>query len=469
MKRIRERGQTLAAILAPRGAAPTRSRAVASTGGRVIQAILPLVRSSSPLTRSGGSSASPRSTSDVACRAVPRACEPAGLAHHASALRRLTEEIGRPGQEGGAGDRGDVFGRGDQLRRSVVVGARGRLGPVERTTLPGGSTSAIARWRSRSVGSSTARTTAARTSGCRKVILPEESLISPSTSAGSRSASETPSRAAAVSNTSMPSSSRRAASARAVREEVGSPTAACAKADSTSSPATSVGGSGSRPSRCSTLSLCGSSSRASGLPCAAFRTAGVRLVDRRCPRLEDRHRGGVVERGDVDDRLHDASELAAGHRPRRKDDRDAVRAEPPEDEAERVARRVVEPLDVVHQHEQRPPLGCGGEESEEPGGHRERLDARQVRREHRLQRGEPARWKPTQIVLQGAHQGEQPCVREVALGLRPEGTHGREPRRPRGGVEQSALADPRARRRARATRPPRAHVLECVATSSSSR
>ncbi len=97
--------------------------------------------------------------------------------------------------------------------------------------------------------------------------------------------------------------------------------------------------------------------------------------------------------------LHDASELSQAAGPRRKDDRDAVRAEPPEDEAERVACRVVEPLDVVHQHEERLPLGRGGEEREEPGGHRERLDARQVGREHRLQRVELRGWKAPQIVL----------------------------------------------------------------------
>ncbi len=310
---------------------------------------------------------------------------------------------------------------------------------------PGGSTSAIARWTSRSVGSSTARRTAARTSGCRKVIRPEASVISPSTSAGSRSASETPSRAAAVSNTSTPSSSRSAASASAVREDVGRPAAACAKADSTSSPATRAGGSGSRPSRCSTLSRCGSSSRASGLPWAASRTADARgLVDRHRPRLEDRRRGCVVERRDVDDRLHDAYEVAQAAGPRREDDRDAVRAEPPEDEAQRIARRVVEPLEVIDQHEQRLPLGRGGQESEQPGRHGERLDACQVCREHRLEGVRLRAGKLRQAVLQRPHQGEQPGVREVALGLRAEGAQGREADgRLRGGLEQGALADPR--------------------------
>ncbi len=109
-------------------------------------------------------------------------------------------------------------------------------------------------------------------------------------------------------------------------------------------------------------------------------------ADRRHRGLEERHGGSVVERRDVHDRLHDARELAQATGPRREDDRDAVRTEPPKDEAERITCRIVEPLDVVHQHEQRPSLGHGGEEGEETRGHGERLDTRQLHCEHGSER-----------------------------------------------------------------------------------
>ena len=62
--------------------------------------------------------------------------KPRRFAQHASLFGCFGEEFCRPRQEGGAGDRGHALRRGDQLRRSLVVGSNRRLGSVERTALP---------------------------------------------------------------------------------------------------------------------------------------------------------------------------------------------------------------------------------------------------------------------------------------------------------------------------------------------
>ena len=289
-------------------------------------------------------------------------------------------------------------------------------------------------------------------------------MIIPSTSAGSRSASETPSRAAAVSNTSMPSSSRRAASARAVREDVGSPAAACAKADSTS--------------------CAGDECRREGLTALPLLDAesmreleqGERVA---VGRIQDRRAGGPVDRRSRRSRgSPPRTRRRAARRPRPSPRR--VRARPGRRAAQRgrsrrCPRRAAGGRSRAHHASgrratgRRPPARAAAARSA-AAARRARRPADTANasmpassaREHRPERRRPASRELSQVVLQWAHQSEQPCVREVALGLGSDDAHDREPDRPPAQRRRAARScRSRARPRTRATAPPCSNVLEC--------
>ena len=163
----------------------------------------------------------------------------------------------------------------------------------------------------------------------------------------------------------------------------GAPSSWRRNARSTVAPDGSGSGVGVRPASWSAVSSDGSSASASGLPCAVSSSlrategampVGVALVQellglggRQRPdgqRLEARRRG--VE----------AHAVAAGQ-----EQHDVLGLQAAGGEQQGVARRVVEPLDVVHQHQHRARVGSGVEQAEHGGG-----DGEAVRRLAALQR-----------------------------------------------------------------------------------
>ena len=137
-------------------------------------------------------------------------------------------------------------------------------------------------------------------------------------------------------------------------------------------------------------------------------------------------------------------------RTRRAEHDDALGAEPARDEDERLARRVVEPVDVVGDDQQRPLLGRGGQQRQHPGRDREAVEGR--RRLQRQRAAERARLHLGDPVAQGQQrrqQLQQAGERDVGLRLvaaRPEDPEAQRLRRVRGPVAAARTCRSRARR-----------------------
>jgi hypothetical protein len=117
---------------------------------------------------------------------------------------------------------------------------------------------------------------------------------------------------------------------------------------------------------------------------------GRRRVVERCDR----------ERLDAGERADDLADRAG-----RADQHDALGAQPARDEDQRVARRVVEPVHVVGEHDERPLLGGRGEQREHPGRDREAVErGRRLERQRAAQR---ARLDLGDLVAQRQQRREQ--------------------------------------------------------------
>ena len=137
--------------------------------------------------------------------------------------------------------------------------------------------------------------------------------------------------------------------------------------------------------------------------------------------LEQLRGGGVVQAAD---RLRrDALEGLQHRRPvgahaRRAQQHDALGAEPARDEDQRLARRVVQPVDVVGDHEVGLLLGGGGQQRQHPGRDGEAVErGRRLQRQRAAQRrGLDLRDLPAQV-QQRRQQLQQARERDVGLGL----------------------------------------------------
>ena len=129
----------------------------------------------------------------------------------------------------------------------------------------------------------------------------------------------------------------------------------------------------------------------------------------------------------------------------RAEERNAIRAEPPDRELQRILRRAVEPLCVVDDDEQRPHLGRGGEESEGRGPDREpvvRVGLGETERS--TQRLGLMLRELLDPVLEGPAELDEPRVLELCLRLDPGRPDDRHLVRPADRVpEQRRLADAR--------------------------
>jgi len=149
----------------------------------------------------------------------------------------------------------------------------------------------------------------------------------------------------------------------------------------------------------------------------------------------------LLEAGDVEGRGGVA--LADGH-----EHADALGPQPPGDEQQRLARRAVEPVRAVNEHEDRTLLGGQAEQAEQAEQRHRDGEAvvrrRRPERERRAQRRALHRRQLADEPEQRLQQREQPGVRDLRLAL--EAAHGQDAHVARRGgqrVEQRGLADAR--------------------------
>ena len=165
--------------------------------------------------------------------------------------------------------------------------------------------------------------------------------------------------------------------------------------------------------------------------------AGGALGQQRARRLR-------VERGDVHPPQAGRRGVEALAVARGEDEDDALGADAPRGEEQRLERRGVEPVDVVDDGQQRLVLGGRAEQAEHGGGDGEAVVGDGLAEGQRpLQRRGLGGRDRVDEVEQRAQQVEQAGERDVALGLVAARAQDAEVGRRRdGGVEQRALADP---------------------------
>jgi hypothetical protein len=124
--------------------------------------------------------------------------------------------------------------------------------------------------------------------------------------------------------------------------------------------------------------------------------------------------------------------------------RDRIRFEAARCEAQRIGRRGVDPVRVVHEAQNGPVVRRDREQAQRPGADQEARVDRLPEAERAAEGGRLALGDLVEEVLERPEQLVQRRERELGLGLDPAGAEDSHPGCPRlGVVEQRALADPR--------------------------